>query len=462
MVTDSLLEEVLIKALSGGADFAEIFIEDSYNSSIQLLDSQIKRIIEGSDFGAGIRVFYGTKVIYAHTSDLSEKSLLAAAEVLSKAVPRENAISNISLAPAHFESPHKIKIPFEKIAKGDKLDFLREIDRASRNYSDLISQVNITFMEKTQNIQVANSEGLKTEDSRNYIRVGVTSIAQKENEMQTGSEAPGAHKGYEFIEELDPKELGEKTAEQAVKMLLADYAPAGRFPVILGNGFGGVIFHEACGHALETTSVAKGASVFADKLGKQIANTCVTAIDDGTIPNLWGSTTIDDEGNPTQRTVLIEKGILKSFMIDRMGGIKIGMKPTGSGRRQSYRFAPTSRMRNTYIAAGENTFEDMVSSIDFGIYAKKMGGGSVQPGTGDFNFAVAEGYLTENGKITKPVRGATLIGNGAKILFKISMVGHDLKLAEGMCGSMSGGVPVCVGQPTVKVDEIVVGGRKER
>lgn len=462
MVNDKLLERVIIKALSGGADFAEIFIEDSYNSSIQLLDSQIKRIIEGSDYGAGIRAFYGTKVIYAHTSDLSEKSLLTAAEVISKAATGKNSTTNITLAPRNFESPHKIKIPFDQVSKKDKLGFLREIDSSARNYSDMISQVNISYMEKTQNIQIANSEGIKTQDSRTYTRVGVTSIAQKDNEMQTGTESPGAHKGYEFIEELDPKELGRKTAEQAVKMVLADYAPAGKFPVIIGNGFGGVIFHEACGHALETTSVAKGASVFADKMGKQIANTCVTAIDDGTIPNSWGSTTIDDEGNPTEKTVLIEEGILKSFMIDRIGGLKVGMKSTGSGRRQSYRFAPTSRMRNTYIAAGKDPFESMLASIDFGIYAKKMGGGSVQPGTGDFNFSVAEGYLIEHGKITKPARGATLIGNGAKILFQISMVGSDLKLAEGICGSLSGSVPVCVGQPTIKVDEIVVGGRKEK
>ncbi|MCK4338429.1 MAG: TldD/PmbA family protein, partial [Candidatus Cloacimonetes bacterium] len=187
---------------------------------------------------------------------------------------------------------------------------------------------------------------------------------------------------------------------------------------------------------------------------------CVTAIDDGTIPNAWGSTAIDDEGAPTQKTILIENGILKSFMIDRLGGMKIGTKSTGSGRRQSYRFAPTSRMRNTYIASGKDDLKDMITSIDFGIYAKKMGGGSVQPGTGDFNFAVAEGYLIENGKITKPVRGATLIGNGAKILQKISMVGKGLTLAEGMCGSVSGTVPTCVGEPPIKVDEIIVGGRK--
>ena len=460
MLKESLLEKVLTKALSNGADFAEVFVEDTYNSSIQLLDKQIKRAIEGKDYGAGIRVFYGAKAIYAFTNDLSEKSLMAAADAVSKADIGNANITSIDLMKKEFESPHKIAIPFEIIAKKEKIDFMRRIDKAAREYSNLISQVSISYTETEQKIQIANSDGLLTNDARTYARVYVSSIASKGNEMQTGGEGPGAQRGYEFFQKLNPEELGRKTAKQAVTMILAEYAPSGKFPVVIGNGFGGVIFHEASGHSLETTSVAKGASVFADKMGKQIANQCVTAIDDGTIPNAWGSTTIDDEGNPTQKTVLIKNGILKSFMIDRLGGIKVGMKSTGSGRRQSYKFAPTSRMRNTYIAAGNDEFDDMVASIDFGIYAKKMGGGSVQPGTGDFNFAVAEGYLIEKGKITKPVRGATLIGNGAKILHKISMVGKDLKFAEGMCGSVSGNVPVRVGQPTIKVDEIVVGGRK--
>jgi len=460
MLKESLLEKVLTKALSNGADFAEVFVEDTYNSSIQLLDKQIKRAIEGKDYGAGIRVFYGAKAIYAFTNDLSEKSLMAAADAVSKADIGNANITSIDLMKKEFVSPHKIAIPFEIIAKKEKIDFMRRIDKAAREYSNLISQVSISYTETEQKIQIANSDGLLTNDARTYARVYVSSIASKGNEMQTGGEGPGAQRGYEFFQKLNPEELGRKTAKQAVTMILAEYAPSGKFPVVIGNGFGGVIFHEASGHSLETTSVAKGASVFADKMGKQIANQCVTAIDDGTIPNAWGSTTIDDEGNLTQKTVLIKNGILKSFMIDRLGGIKIGMKSTGSGRRQSYKFAPTSRMRNTYIAAGNDEFDDMIASIDFGIYAKKMGGGSVQPGTGDFNFAVAEGYLIENGKITKPVRGATLVGNGAKILHKISMVGKDLKFAEGMCGSVSGNVPVRVGQPTIKVDEIVVGGRK--
>jgi TldD protein len=279
--------------------------------------------------------------------------------------------------------------------------------------------------------------------------------------MHSSSEGPGKLAGYEFIRSLDPTYLGEETARVAVTMINAGYAPSGKFPVIIDNGFGGVIFHEACGHSLETTSVAKGASVFAGKMGEKIASEVVTAIDDGTIVNQWGSTNIDDEGNPTQKTVLIENGILKSYIIDKMGARKMGLKSTGSGRRQSYKFAPASRMRNTYIAAGKSKLEDLIASTDYGIYAKKMGGGSVLPGTGNFNFAVSEGYMIRNGKIAEPIRGATLIGNGADALLKISMVADNLALAEGMCGSVSGNIPVCVGQPSIKIDEIIVGGRKE-
>ena len=462
MIKKLLLEKVLLKALSNGADFAEVFVEDTFESKIQLLDRKIKNSIEGNDFGAGIRVFYGTKAIYAFTNNLSEKSLLAAADAVSKADAGKNEILKIDLMSEKVISPHKIKIPFDEISKSEKIDFMRKIDNSARRYSELISQVNVNYLEKVQKVQIANSEGVFKSDERIYARIAAYSIASKNGEMQTGGDGPGAFKGYEFFKSINPQKLGEKVAEQAKKMLLADYAPSGKFPVIIGNGFGGVIFHEACGHSLETTSVAKGASVFADKMNKQIANKCVTAIDDGTVPNLWGSTTIDDEGNPTQRTILIKNGILKSFMIDKLGGKKIGMESTGSGRRQSYKFAPTSRMRNTYIAPGNDKFEDMIASIDFGIYAKKMGGGSVLPGTGDFNFAISEGYLIKNGKITKPVRGATLIGNGAKILHKISMVSTDLKHSAGMCGSESGAVPTCVGQPSIKVDEIIVGGRKEK
>jgi TldD protein len=255
------------------------------------------------------------------------------------------------------------------------------------------------------------------------------------------------------------KEIGRKTAEIAVTMIKAKFCPSGVMPVIIGGGFGGVIFHEACGHSLEATSVAKGASVFSGKLGQKIAADCVTAIDDGTLPGEWGSLNIDDEGTPTRRNVLIEKGILKSYLIDRLNGVRMGMASTGSSRRESYRFAPTSRMNNTFIAAGNDNFDEMVAGVENGLYARKMGGGSVNPGTGEFNFAVTEAYMIRNGKIAEPVRGASLIGKGHEVLFNIDRVAANLRQEQGVCGSISGSVPTNVGQPPIRVKEILVGGR---
>ncbi|MCF7793266.1 MAG: TldD/PmbA family protein [Candidatus Cloacimonetes bacterium] len=460
MLDRKLIEKVIDKALSNGADFAEIYVEDTYNSRISFNDSKTKQSIAGKDFGAGVRVFYGTTAIYAYTNDLSERSLLAAADAVSKAAKGGKIITSIDLTKNTFTNLHPIKIPNDSVPKSEKVDYLRRIDKAARSVSDMITQVDMNLLGKMQKIMIANSEGLWAEDSRTYTRVSANAIASKGSEKQSCSDGPGEHKGFELLHEIDPIELGEKIAKTAILMLNADYAPSGKFPVVVDNGFGGVIFHEACGHALETTSVAKGASVFADKMGKRVANPVLTAIDDGTTPNGWGSTNIDDEGMPTQKTVLIENGILKSFIVDKMGSIKTGYARTGSGRRQSYKFAPASRMRNTYIAAGTSKLEDLISSVDYGIYAKKMGGGSVMPGTGNFNFAVNEGYIIRKGKIAEPVRGASLIGNGPESIKQISMVADNLKMAPGMCGSVSGSIPANVGQPAVKIDEIIVGGRK--
>jgi TldD protein len=239
----------------------------------------------------------------------------------------------------------------------------------------------------------------------------------------------------------------------------AGYIEGGTMPVVLGNGFGGVIFHEACGHPLETEAIRKSASPFCGKVGEAVGQSILTAIDDGTIANKWGSCNVDDEGKPTQRTILIENGILKSYLSDRIGARQVGVTRSGSARRESYKFAPVSRMRNTFIAPGPNSMEEMIRSIEFGLYAKKMGGGSVNPGTGEFNFAVQEGYAIRNGRIAEPVRGATLIGKGHEVLQKISMIANDLELAAGMCGAASGWVPTTVGQPTLKIDVILVGGR---
>jgi len=455
-----LVEQVLDRALSNGADFAEIFAEDKTYGTIQVLDGKVKECLSGQDYGAGVRVLYGHEAVYAYTSDLSLQGLLAVADQVAKAKAADGRHARAPWKPEVVTPRHTLRIHPDEVSKQAKVQVLLKADRAARAYSDAISQVDVAVAEEFQRVFIANSEGMWLHDERPYIRLMINAIATKDGEKQSGRETPGAMGGWEFIEEADVEALAQSAARGALTMLEAGYAPSGKMPVVIENGFGGVIFHEACGHLLETTSVAKGASIFCDRIGEQIAHPSVTAVDDGTMDGEWGSIAVDDEGLPAQRTVLIENGILKSYMVDRLGERKTGHARTGSGRRQSYRFAPTSRMRNTFIAGGTDKFEDMISSIDYGLYAKKMGGGLVSPGTGDFNFAVLEGYMIRDGQIAEPVRGATLIGNGGDVLQKIVMVGDNFSMAAGRCGSVSGTIPTNVGQPAIKVSEIVVGGRQ--
>lgn len=459
LIDRQLAGDVIDMALSGGADFAEIFVEDRQTAGLSFLDGRIKNATSGQSRGAGVRVLHGTHAVYAHTNDLSRDGLMAVAKAVSQARAGSERHARAALsdvAPARELSGWQS--PFAVSAER-KISLFQQADRAARAVGSEISQVDLSLSEQLQHVQIVNSEGLWATDVRPYIRFNLSAIATGAGEFQTANESPGALMGYEFIEGLDVVELAQRIAKVAITMLKAGYAPSGKMPVVIDNGFGGVIFHEACGHLLETTSVATGASVLAGKLGQQIAHSAVTALDDGTLDGAWGSLAIDDEGAPTQKTVLIENGILKSYMVDKLGARKTGYAPTGSGRRESYRYAPTSRMRNTYIAPGSYSLDDLIASVPYGLYAKRMGGGSVSPGTGDFNFSVREAYMIRDGKIAEPVRGATLIGNGADALMKIDMVGHDLALAEGMCGSISGSIPVTVGQPPLRVSEIVVGGR---
>ena len=334
------------------------------------------------------------------------------------------------------------------------------MDKAARGVSASIVQVSAGLLSREQHVLIANSEGLYTGDTRVYTRLLCSAVASDGRENQTGTRNPGALMGFELFDtRVNPEEAGRDAAKSALTMLTAPYCAAGEMPVVIAGGFGGVIFHEACGHALEATSVAPGTSVFAGKLGQQIAAPCVTAIDDGTMPNEWGSENIDDEGTPTTRLVLIENGILRNYMVDRLNGRKMGMAPTGSGRRESYAYAPTSRMRNTFIAPGKDDDDEMIRTMGDGLYAAQMGGGSVNPATGEFNFAVQEGYLVRDGKIVSPVRGASLIGKGNQILMRIDRVGKHMTMGQGMCGSLSGSVPTNVGQPTIRVSSLTVGGK---
>ena len=459
MIPVEVCRRVLAKAVSTGADYAEIFAENTLNHSIEMVGGKVDAINDNVIGGAGIRVYKGLRSVSATTVDTTEAGLLRCAAAAASALGEGKAEIEIVLNERLFGDIHPVRVVPSGVENKTKADILRAACCAAMEYSDKVRQVTGTFLDVDHNILIASTDGIYAQDRQIRTRLMVNAVAEINGETQTGGCRPGRRMGLEMFDFIDPVKVGVHAARQAVTMAGAGYCPAGVMPVAIENGFGGVIFHEACGHSLEASSVAYGASQFAGKLGQSIANPKVTAIDDGTIPGAWGSINIDDEGTPAQRKVLIEKGVLKTYMIDKFNGRRMGMASTGSSRRQSYAFTPTSRMTNTYIAAGEDKNEDIIASIEYGLYAKEMGGGSVNPVTGEFNFAVNEGYMIRNGKICEPVRGASLVGKGSDVIQKIDMVGTDMDMGQGMCGSSSGSIPTNVGQPLIRVSSITVGGR---
>ncbi|PLV59620.1 TldD/PmbA family protein [Brachyspira pilosicoli] len=454
----NFLHSVLEEALKNGGEYADLFFEDTKINNISYLDKKVDDMSLGNNYGVGLRVIVDKKTIYLYSNDTTNDSLINLARSVSSIVKNKKHIVKDFIKSKEKDN-HPIHInPFD-INFDEKIETLAYLDKTARKVSDKIKQVSARYMEKERNILVCTSNGILKEDSQTYIRLVMMSMASDGTNTQTSSRTKGALDGFQVIRDINLENMAIETANSAIKMLDSEYPKSGKYPVVIDNAFGGVIFHEACGHALEATSVADNASVFCNKLGEKIASDVVTAIDDGTIKNAWGSYNIDDEGNDAQRTVLIENGILKSYLVDELGSIKMNQKVTGSARRESYKYAPTSRMRNTFIDKGNSTFEELISGIEYGLYAKKIGGGSVDPATTDYNFAVSEGYLIENGKITKPVRGATLIGRGDETLMNIEAVSSNLELADGICGSISGSVPTTVGQPAIRVKELTVGGR---
>ena len=460
MLDKQLIDKILTEALSTGGDFAEIFVEKKSSSNLFMIDGKVESSISGRDFGIGIRIFKGLFSVYGYTNDMNEESLLKATKKIASSISGTKEDITINLIKQDIENINKIQIYPQDIKKSEKIELMKIASHSAKDYDKHISQVRVSLGDVKQNILIANSEGLFTTDERVRGRISIESVASDGNDMQTGRVSPGASAGFEFFRNMDIEAQAREASRIAKTMLFASYAPSGKFPVVIDNRFGGVIFHEACGHGLEASSVAKGNSIFAGKMGQMIASPLVSAVDDGTLPNEWGSLTIDDEGHKTQRNLLIENGILKGYLVDKLNGRRMGIKSTGSGRRESYKYAPTSRMTNTFILNGKSSFDEIIKNTEYGIYAKNMGGGSVNPATGDFNFAVMEGYIIRNGEICEPVRGATLIGNGGEVLKKIDMVGNNLGFGQGMCGSSSGSIPTNVGEPTIRVSEITVGGRK--
>ena len=459
MISREICGRVLRRALSTGGDYAELFAENTVNHSIHMISDAVDAVKDTNVAGAAVRVYKGLRSVMASTVDTSEAGLLDCAQKAADALGEGTAPMDIILRERITANIHPVKIVPTSVSNQEKIAILKEGYFAAKEYDDAIVQVSGTLASVDHRILIANSEGLLTSDRSVRTRIAIEAVAEKDGQTQTGGSRPGRKMGLEMFDTILPREVGLEAARQAVTMAGAGYCPAGVMPVAIENGFGGVIFHEACGHSLEASSVAYGRSQFAGKLGKRIASPKVTAIDDGTIPNAWGSINMDDEGTPARKNVLIEKGVLKSYMIDKFNGRRMGMASTGNARRQSYAYTPTSRMTNTYIAPGEDKNEDIIASMEYGLYAKDMGGGSVNPVTGEFNFSVNEGYLVRNGKICEPVRGASLVGRGSDIIQNIDMVGTCMEMGQGMCGSSSGSVPTNVGQPLIRVSSITVGGR---
>ncbi len=460
MIAIETVRRVLNAALQNGGDLAEVYLENTETLGLGLDDGRLERATQGNDVGGGVRVFYGNTAAYAYTDDLSETALLNAAGAAAAAARGTNeARVTVDLSQSQSPLDFSVERAFEEMTTVDKAAILRRMDAKARTYSSYITQVQAGYSQTRRRIWVYNSDGLWAEDDRQFLEFRGRVVAQRNDIHQTMFMGLGGQMGLELLVEKDPVAAIEDAAETAVKMLDARPAPAGEMPVVISNGWGGVLFHEACGHCMEADFITKGASAYANLVGEKVGPEFLTAIDDGTIPGRRGSLRFDDEGTPSHKTVLIENGILKEYMWDLTEARRVDRESTGNGRRQTFRHMPMPRMTNTYIDAGPHDPEEIISSVKKGLYAKKMGGGQVEIGRGDYVFSVVEGYLIEDGKLTAPVRGATLVGNGPETLKQMDMIGTDVDLDPGLGTCGKGQMArVSVGQPTVRIPKLTVGG----
>lgn len=458
MLTKENLEEVLSTSLENGGDFVEVFIEESNGTSISCEDNKIEKILRGTDIGFGLRVISGSQIYYSASTDTNFDNILKEAKKLSKAIKEGGKKQIIPLVPQISKEESKIIRRPNLVEIDEKISMVMLLNNSARSVSDKIRQVTIRYADSNQAVTIANSEGTYIEDNRIRTRYFINVIAENNGILQTGYEAPGGTVGFELFDEFPAEKTAKKAAERALIMLDAPHAPSGKMQVVLSSEAGGTLIHEACGHALEADFIEKGTSIFNGKLNQKVASSLITVIDDPTIPKKFGSYAFDDEGTPSQKTTLIENGILKGYLSDLYNSKKLGMKSSGNGRRESFRTKPVPRMSNTMIASGKTDPQDIINSVKNGLLIKRMGGGEVNVTNGDFVFEVNEGYLIEDGKIKHPVRGAILTGNGPHILEIIDMVGSDLGFQVGVCGKYDH-VPVGDAQPTIRIPEIVIGGR---
>ncbi len=460
MLDHELINRTLSTALSTGAEFAEVFVEDKKSSSAMLDDGRVEELTSGRDRGAGIRVVAGDTTGFAHTADLSERGLAGAAEVAAAAARGGGGgTRTVSVGSHGIAASASAQVPPEDVAKTAKVELLARADAEARAVGSQISQVSARYGDSRRRILVANSDGLLAEDDQIRTLFSVSCVATGDTGLQTGRESVGRTIGFELFDETDVTDLARRAANRAITKLGARPAPAGTMPVVVGPGGGGVLFHEACGHGLEADLVAKSASVFAGRVGEEVATPLVTLIDDGTMAGEWGHFAIDDEGHQAAHNVLIDRGVLTDYMWDHLRARKQGRPSSGNGRRQSYQHLPMVRMTNTYISNGEDDPDDIISGTESGVYVAQLGGGQVNTATGDFVFGMTEAYLIENGEITDPIRQGNLIGNGPETLQLIEAVGNDFAMGSpGTCGKDGQGVPVGDGTPTLRVKALTIGG----
>lgn len=448
---------ILEAALANAGQMAELFLEESYGLSVVMDDSKVEKVIGGVDRGAGLRLIHDLRTAYAHTNDLSQAGLLPLANNLSALAsgPRQPPlpIRRPEPGPAH----RVVKAP-QDVDTAHKVELVRAANAAARAVDPRVRQVRVMYLERVQQVRVVNSLGLEAWDRRAHLVLAVHCVAGDNGLMQVGYETAGGLGGLEVLEAADPQEVARAAARRAVMMLSARPAPGGAMPVVLFSSAGGTMVHEAVGHGLEADLVLEGMSVYQDKIGQPVASPLVTVIDDGTIPGRRGSSGFDDEGTPSRRNVLIENGVLRAYMNDRLSAMKMGAEPTGNGRRESYRQRPIPRMTNTIIAPGSDDPQAIIRDTPSGLLVKKMGGGQVNTVNGEFVFEVAEGYLIEKGQVGPPVRGATLTGSGPAVLMQIDRVASDLGFGLGTCGKEGQGSPVADAQPTLRIPNMVVGG----
>jgi TldD protein len=452
--------KVLRGALATGGEFAEVFVEDRRGSVVALDDGRIEDISSGRERGAGIRVVVGNTTGFAHTADLSERGLLAAAEAASGAARGGGGgTREVALSASYPPSPSPAEVLPSSVAAADKVELLRRADHAARAAGGAVKQVNANYRDGRRQVLVANSDGVFVTDDQVRVRFGVSAVASGDTGMQTGGETVGATMGFELFNRENVEELARAAAERALAKLKARPAPSGTLPVVIKSGSGGVLFHEACGHGLEADHIAKAVSVFTGRVGEQVASPLVTLVDDGTMSHEWGALAIDDEGHPTTRNVLIEDGILTDYMWDWLRARKEGRALSTNGRRESYKHLPMVRMTNTFLMNGADDPEEIIRQTERGVYVAKLGGGQVNTATGDFVFGMTEAYLIEEGRLTEPLRDANLIGNGPQVLRDIDVIGDDFSMGwPGTCGKQGQGVPVGMGQPTLRVRALTIGG----